>query len=142
MQTLGKDDAAPVSADRQRPIRRFQWAQDSRTILYSQDVKGDENWHVYAVDLESKQVRDLTPFDGVRADIVADSPRRPAEILVQMNLQDRARMDVYRVDLRTGAVVLDTRNPGTVDRLGGDGRPPDQGGRRLPVRRRRRPPGP
>jgi len=114
VQTLGKEDAAPVSADRQRPIRRFRWGQDSRTIVYLQDVKGDENWHVFSVDLASKQVRDLTPFDGVRAGIVADSPRRPNELLVEMNLQDRSRMDVYRVDLRTGAVVLDTRNPGTV----------------------------
>ncbi|MGZ6163605.1 MAG: alpha/beta hydrolase family protein, partial [Myxococcaceae bacterium] len=88
--------------------------QDSRTIVYLQDVKGDENWHVFSVDLASKQVRDLTPFDGVRAGIVADSPRRPNDLLVEMNLQDRSRMDVYRVDLRTGAVVLDTRNPGTV----------------------------
>ncbi len=114
VQTLGKEDAAPVSADCQRPIRRFRWVQDSRTIVYLQDVKGDENWHAFSVDLASKQVRDLTPFDGVRAGIVADSPRRPNELLVEMNLQDRSRMDVYRVDLRTGAVVLDTRNPGTV----------------------------
>ena len=114
VQALGKDDAAAVSADRQRPIRRFRWGQDSVTVLYSQDSRGDENWHIYGVDLASKQVRDLTPFEGVRAEIVADSPRRRNEILVQMNLQDRARMDVYRVDLRTGAVMLDTRNPGAV----------------------------
>ena len=114
VQTLGKEDAAPVSAERERPIRRFQWGQDSRTILYSQDVKGNEDWHLYGVDLESRQVRDLTPFDGVRAEIIADSPRRPSEVLVTLNLADRARMDVYRVDLRTGAVVLDTKNPGTV----------------------------
>ncbi|RPH65058.1 MAG: S9 family peptidase [Myxococcaceae bacterium] len=118
VQTLGKEDAEPVSADRQRPIRRFQWAQDSRTILYTQDVKGNEDWHVYGVDLESKQVRDLTPFDGVRAEIVADSPRRPSEILVEMNLQDRGRMDVHRIDLRRGAVTLVTRNPGTVTTWG------------------------
>jgi len=118
VQTVGKDDAEPVSADRQRPIRRFQWAQDSRTILYTQDVKGNEDWHVYGVDLESKQVRDLTPFDGVRAEIVADSPRRPSEILVEMNLQDRARMDVHRIDLRTGAVALVARNPGTATTWG------------------------
>ncbi|HZI89708.1 MAG TPA: S9 family peptidase, partial [Candidatus Polarisedimenticolia bacterium] len=118
VQTLGKEDAEPVSADRQRPIRRFQWAQDSRTILYTQDVKGNEDWHVYGVDLESKQVRDLTPFDGVRAEIVADSPRRPSEILVEMNLQDRGRMDVHRIDLRSGAVTLVTRNPGTVTTWG------------------------
>src|SRR5215813_3072836 len=114
VQTLGKDDAAAVSADRQRPIRAFQWGQDSRTVLYVQDVKGNEEWHVYAVDLGSKQVRDLTPYDGVHAELVADSPRRPSEILVALNLQDRARMDVHRIDLGSGAVTLDTRNPGTV----------------------------
>ncbi|HZJ53226.1 MAG TPA: S9 family peptidase [Myxococcaceae bacterium] len=114
VETLGKDDATPVSADRQRPIRRFQWGQDSRTLLYVQDVKGNEDWHVYGVDLESKQVRDLTPFDGVRAEIIADSPRRVSEILVAMNLQDRSRIDLHRLDLRSGAVTLDTRNPGTV----------------------------
>ncbi len=114
VQTLGKEDAVAVSADRQRPIRTFRWGQDSRTILFSQDVKGNENWHVYGVDLETKQVRDLTPFEGVRADIVADSPKHPSEILVQLNLQDRSRFDLYRVDLRSGAVVLDTRNPGTI----------------------------
>src|SRR5262249_6602876 len=79
-----------------------------------QDVKGNENWHVYAVDLDSKQVRDLTPFDGVHAELVADSPRRPSEILVALNQQDPARMDVHRIDLKTGAVTLDTKNPGTV----------------------------
>ena len=114
VQTLGKDDATAVSADRQRPIRRFQWGQDSRTVLYLQDVKGNEDWHVYGVDVESRQVRDLTPFDGVHAELVADSPRRPSEVLVALNLQDRARMDVHRIDLRSGAVTLDTRNPGTV----------------------------
>src|SRR5215471_4429694 len=114
VQTLGNDDAAPVSADRQRPIRRFRWGQDSQTILYSQDVKGNENWHVFAVDLGSRQTRDLTPFEGVRADLFADSPRRPSEVLVQMNREDRARMDVYRLDLRSGEAVLDTKNPGLV----------------------------
>ena len=114
VQTLGKDDATAVSADRQRPIRKFQWGQDGQTILYIQDVKGNEDWHVYAVDLESKQVRDLTPYEGVHAGIVADSPRHPTEILVELNLQDRARMDVHRIDLKTGEVTLDTRNPGTV----------------------------
>src|SRR5215469_4390294 len=114
VQTLGKDDAAAVSANRERPIRSFEWGQDSRTVLYLQDARGSEDWHVYAVDLESKKVRDLTPFDGVHAELVADSPRRPSEILVALNLQDRARMDVHRIDLRSGEVTLDTRNPGTV----------------------------
>src|SRR5262249_34228704 len=106
VQTLGNDDAAPGTPDRQPPTPRFEWVQDRQTILYSQDAKGDENWHVFAVDLGSKQIRDLTPFDGVRADLFAVSPRRPSEILVEMNREDRSRKDVYRLDLRTGEAVL------------------------------------
>src|SRR5262249_35681327 len=33
---------------------------------------------------------------------------------VNLNLRDRRLMDVHRIDLTTGAVVLDTRNPGDV----------------------------
>jgi dipeptidyl aminopeptidase/acylaminoacyl peptidase len=33
---------------------------------------------------------------------------------VELNREDRARKDVHRIDLKTGEVTLDTRNPGTV----------------------------
>jgi dipeptidyl aminopeptidase/acylaminoacyl peptidase len=113
-QRLGRGEAVPVTAERRRPVRSFEWAEDSRSLLYQQDSDGDENFHVYRVDLDGKSVRDLTPFQGVRAEIAAISHRVPGQILVTMNLQDRARMDVYRVDLRTGGLTLDTANPGDV----------------------------
>jgi dipeptidyl aminopeptidase/acylaminoacyl peptidase len=114
VQTLGKDDAAPITGEGHRQIAYFEWAQDGRSLIYGQDADGDENWHLYTVSLDSKAVRDLTPFEGVRSELVADSRRRPSEILVAMNRENRSRMDVYRVDLRTGTMLLDTRNPGTV----------------------------
>jgi len=113
-QTLGKGEAVAVTAERRRPVRIFEWAEDSRSLLYQQDSDGDEDFHVYRVDLEGKSVRDLTPFQGIRAAIAATSHKVPGQILVTMNLQDRARMDVYRVDLRTGGLTLDTTNPGDV----------------------------
>ena len=50
----------------------------------------------------------------MRAEFVASSPKFPARVLVALNLRDRKLMDVYRVDLGTGAVELDTKNPGDV----------------------------
>ena len=35
----------------------------------SQDNDGDENFHVYAVDLALDVVRDLTPFQGIKAQV-------------------------------------------------------------------------
>ncbi len=114
VQTIGKQDARVVTADKSRGIQTFGWAFDSKTILYAQDAAGDENFHLFAVDLDSHNVRDLTPWQAVRAEFVASSPKFPARVLVALNLRDRKLMDVYRVDLGTGAVELDTKNPGDV----------------------------
>ncbi|HZC46444.1 MAG TPA: S9 family peptidase, partial [Candidatus Acidoferrum sp.] len=114
MQTIGQQDARVVTADKSRGIQTYRWAYDSKTILYEQDAAGDENFHLFAVDLDSHNVRDLTPWQGVRAEFVAANPKFPDRILVALNLRDRKLMDVYRIDLRSGAVALDTRNPGDV----------------------------
>jgi len=120
VKTIGKDDDKVVTADKKRGVRRYFWAEDSRTIVYLQDADGDENWHVYGVDLESGNVRNYTAFQGVRADITAVEPEFPDEILVQLNLRDRKLFDVYRLNLETGALVLDTQNPGDVAGWGAD----------------------
>jgi dipeptidyl aminopeptidase/acylaminoacyl peptidase len=114
VQTIGGNDARMVTADKSRGIRNHDWAWDSHTILYQQDSDGDENYHTYAVDLARANVRDLTPWQGVRAEFLASNPRFPEQLLIAMNLRDRKTMDVYRVNLNSGAVVLDTLNPGDV----------------------------
>jgi acetyl esterase/lipase len=50
----------------------------------------------------------------VRGDIVATHRDYPDEVLVSLNLRDRTLFDVYRLHLRTGALTLDTENPGDV----------------------------
>src|SRR3981189_563816 len=42
--------ARPVSAEPTRPIPGYFWSRDSKYILYVQDVGGDENFNVYAID--------------------------------------------------------------------------------------------
>src|SRR5579872_2560199 len=114
VQTVGQDDARVVTRDRKRGIRMYLWAYDNRHLLYLQDVDGDENWHIWSVDLESRAIRDLTPFQGVQAQLIHADPRFPNEILVGLNLRDARFHDVHRVDLITGAVTQEVENPGDV----------------------------
>ncbi|MEP0773013.1 MAG: S9 family peptidase [Acidobacteriota bacterium] len=114
VRTIGKEDDAQVTNDTHRGIRIHFWAEDGRHILYLQDIGGDENWHVYSVTLDTRVVRDLTPFQGIRAQGVLLDKNYPNEMLVGLNLRDRRLFDMHRVDLTTGAVVLDTINPGDV----------------------------
>jgi dipeptidyl aminopeptidase/acylaminoacyl peptidase len=114
--TDGIDWAAAqvVTEDTDRGIRAFRWAQDDRNLLYVQDTGGDENWRLYAVDLDTMQRRDLTPFDGVQARIVAADRKFPHEILVGLNRDNPKLHDVYRLDLVTGELTLEVKNPGLV----------------------------
>ena len=120
VKTVGKDDDKMVTADKKRGVRRYFWAQDNKTLLYLQDNDGDENFHVYGVDLASGNVRDYTPFQGVRAGVADISQDFPNEVLIQMNLRNRQLNDIHRLNLATGALTLDTENPGDVAGWGTD----------------------
>ncbi len=114
VRTLGKEDDRTVTSDKRRGIRLYYWTYLPGQLIYGQDADGDENWHLYLVDINKGSVRDLTSFQGVRAEMVALESNLPHQALVGLNLEDRTKFDVYRVDLRTGAVELDTENPGNV----------------------------
>ena len=92
----------------------YAWAHNSRMLGYLQDADGDENFQIYGVDLESGNVRNFTAIQGVRAEIVGGHKDFPDEWLVSLNARDRSSFDVYRLNLKTGALVLDTENPGDV----------------------------
>lgn len=114
VKTIGKEDDAMVTNDTHRGIRFHVWAETGNHILYIQDVGGDENFHVYAADLATRVVRDLTPFQGIRAQGILTDKHHPNQILVGLNLRDRRLFDMHRIDLTTGAVIPDTVNPGDV----------------------------
>jgi len=109
-------EAVAVTKDDKRPVRIYQWSEDSNVLLYLQDFGGDENFHLFAVELSSMNVRDLTPFQGVRAIDLETRGKCPDFAFVGLNLRDRKQFDLHRISLKTGAVELDTQNPGDVAR--------------------------
>ena len=106
------DAARVVTDDRDRGIRMFAWAHDGRHMLYLQDTGGDENWRLYDVDLTTMARRDLTPFSGIQARVLAAHKDRPDEVLVAMNRDNPALHDVYRLSLTTGELTKELENPG------------------------------
>ena len=108
------DDAVAVTQDPKRGIRQFFWAHDGKHLLYMQDKGGDENFHLFAVDVKEKKTRELTPFDGVRVQGVDLDKHFPNEILVGLNKRNKAVFDMHRIKLDSGEMTLDTENPGDV----------------------------
>jgi len=94
------DEARAVTADTSRPVRQYFWTFDKKYLLYLQDEAGNENFHIYRVDVTAPgEAVDLTPLDGVRAQVLGVSHRKPGTILVGLNDRDARYHDVYEVNV-------------------------------------------
>lgn len=114
VRTVGAKDDRMVTAEKKIGVQLYQWSGDGRFILYLRDSDGDENFHLFGLELKSGLTRDFTPFAGIKAQNLLTSARVPGQALIGLNIRDRQIFDMYRVDLDSGAVTLDTTNPGDV----------------------------
>jgi dipeptidyl aminopeptidase/acylaminoacyl peptidase len=114
VKTIGKPDDRPVTRDTDRGIQMYLWAAESQHILYLQDQAGNENWHLYSVNLETDEIRDLTPYEGVQVYVVEWDKHFPDDLLVAMNKDNPELHDVYHLNVPTGEIRLVAKNPGNV----------------------------
>ncbi|MFH1845348.1 MAG: S9 family peptidase [bacterium] len=114
IQKVGSDEVIRITEATERDIPGYGWANNNR-IIYVMDSGGDENYHVFAVDIDGGNPLELTPFEGVRAGIVDVMKENKEEMLIRMNKRDPQLFDVYRVNVNTGEMELAAENPGTVE---------------------------
>ncbi len=106
-------EARCLTRETERDIAEYYW-KGSNTLLYAKDFGGDENFHVVAVDVETGDISDLTPYPDTRAGIIDDLYEDPDHILVAHNHRDPQSFDVYRVNVRSGEETLLAENPGNI----------------------------
>ena len=112
IRTVGSEDDSPITSDVARGIHYYSWAQDSKHILYAQDTEGDENWRMYAVNIESQEIRDLSPFENVQVQFIETNKSFPDEVIFSMNKEDPKVHDLYHLNLVSGELNLIAKNPG------------------------------
>lgn len=122
VKTVGKSDDRVVTDQADDAIYSCFWQADGAHLLYFRDTAGDENTHLFQTDIRTRQTRDLTPLAGARVRSPITDARHPDTLLLLINARDKRLFDLYRLDLKTGALVLDTANPGDVYRFHADSR--------------------
>src|SRR5262245_31988340 len=96
-----------------RDIVQFVWASSER-LAFVIDTEGDENWHLWGVDLAGGEPRNLTPLERVQARLLSDLKAHDDVILVALNDRDVRLHDAWRVNVATGERSLAALNPGSV----------------------------
>lgn len=96
-------------------IKGYGWINDER-LYYMMDKGGDENFHIYATNIDGSNTKDLTPFDGVQASILALLKEQKDFIIIQMNKNNKQIFEPYRLNVVTGELTQlfenkDVQNP-------------------------------
>ena len=108
--------AIPVTTDSVRNIYDYQWK--GNRILYLQDIGGDENFQLFSVGLDGKDLKPLTPFAKVRTSILNDLryvPGKEKEVMIQMNKRDPRFFDPYSINIETGEMKVLFQNDKNYD---------------------------
>ncbi|MFD0700952.1 S9 family peptidase [Myroides pelagicus] len=82
-------------------IRGYGWINDDR-LVYVMDQGGDENYHLYAVNVDGTNNIDLTPFDKVQAGILNVLREQKDYMIISMNLDNAQIFEPYKINIHTG----------------------------------------
>ncbi len=109
---IGGGETRRATSETARDIGGYFWKGDR--ILYVKDFGGDENFHVVSVNLKGEDLKDLTPGEKVRAQIVDGLIDDDKNIIVSHNKRDAKVFDVFRTNVANGEEKLIAQNPGNI----------------------------
>lgn len=110
VQSVDGGEAKRLTSRTDRDIPGYFWG-DAEHLVYIQDNAGDENYHVYVAKRDGSYEKDLTPFDGVKAEIIDDLEDIPGQIIISLNKNNEQVFEPYRLDMVTGELTQLADNP-------------------------------
>ncbi len=114
VQKIGSEEAAiRLTGIEDRDLAGYFWASNDR-ILYARDFGGDENFHIFGVDINGENDVDLTPFDGVLAQMIDTLEDDDDHIIIGLNKRNPQIFDPYRLNINTGDMDMIAENPGNI----------------------------
>ena len=104
IQKIGADEVLRITSETDRDISKYFWTSNNR-IVYIKDSGGDENFQLYAVNIDGSNAKDLTPFTGVRINVIDDLEDIEEEIIIGMNKNNPQLFEPYRLNINTGELI-------------------------------------
>jgi dipeptidyl aminopeptidase/acylaminoacyl peptidase len=113
IQKKGDSSSVQLTFEEDRDISGYFWPNDNQ-IMFLKDDGGDENYHLFGVNIDGSNVISYTDFEGVRAQIIDDLPDQDNFIIIGLNKRNKQVFDPYRLDLTSGNLKIIAENPGNI----------------------------
>ncbi len=113
VQKIGEEEATRITGATERDIADYYWANNNR-VAYVQDTAGDENFRLYAVNIDGSDLKELTPYEKVRVELIDKLKNDDKHMLISMNKRDPRLFDVYRININSGKMKMIAKNPGNI----------------------------
>lgn len=104
VQKLGETETVRLTTETERDIAGYFWASSQR-LVYVKDSGGDENFQLFAINRDGSKAKDLTPFDGVKIQLIDDLEDNDDELIIGMNKNNPMLFEPYRINIHTGEFI-------------------------------------
>lgn len=82
-------------------VRGYFWANNER-ILYTKDKGGDENYQLYAVNVDGTEEMALTPYEEVQVQFSEMLDDQDNHIIILMNKENKQIFEPFKIDITNG----------------------------------------
>ena len=100
--------AKRITSVTDRDISWYFWKDDR--LVFARDDAGDENFHLYSIHADGTGLRELTPFEGVRINLIDELEDIEDVIIISMNKNIPELFEPYRLNIVTGELVQLAQN--------------------------------
>ncbi len=98
--------------EKEELIRGYFWANNQR-LVYIKDKGGNENYQLFAVDLDGNNHIELTPFKGVKARILNPLKDQKDFMIVNINKDNPQIFEPYKINITNGKLEKLFKNKST-----------------------------
>ena len=113
IQKIGDSSATQLTFEEARDISGYFWPNNEQ-IVFLKDEGGDENFHLFGVNIDGSNPISFTDFEGVRAQIIDDLPDQKDFVVIGLNKRNKKVFDPYRLNLKSGEISMLAENPGNI----------------------------